>query len=95
MAELILFPSRYNLISAQAICSGINLIQTGQAEVVVAGGVETMSDVPIKFSKPIRERMLASRKIKSTSKMLGLLKGLKMKDLAPEVRAYDRNCLNS
>jgi len=70
--------------SNQAICSGINLIQTGQADVVVAGGVETMSDVPIKFSKPIRERMLASRKIKSTSKMLGLLKGLKLKDLAPE-----------
>jgi len=70
--------------SNQAICSGINLIQTGQADVVVAGGVETMSDVPIKFSKPLRERMLASRKIKSTSKMLGLLKGLKLKDLAPE-----------
>jgi len=71
--------------SNQAICSGINLIQTGQADVVVAGGVETMSDLPIKFSKPIRERMIASRKIKSTSKMLGLLKGLKLKDLAPEL----------
>ena len=70
--------------SNQAICSGINLIQTGQADVVIAGGVETMSDVPIKFSKPIRERMLASRKAKSTSKLLGLLKGLKLKDLAPE-----------
>merc|ERR1719240_2611398 len=68
----------------QAICTGINLIQTGQADVVIAGGVETMSDVPIKFSKPVRERMLASRKMKSTSQMLGLLKGLKMKDLAPE-----------
>merc|ERR1719197_1516977 len=70
--------------SNQAICTGINLIQTGQADVVVAGGAETMSDVPIKFSKPIRERMLASRKAKSTSKLLGLLKGLKLKDLAPE-----------
>jgi acetyl-CoA acyltransferase len=70
--------------SNQAICSGINLIQTGQAEVVIAGGVETMSDVPIKFSKPIRERMLASRKAKGLSKKLGLLKGLKLKDLAPE-----------
>ena len=69
---------------AEAICSGINLIQTGQAEIVVAGGVETMSDVPIKFSKPLRERMLASRKVKGLSKQLGLLKGLKLKDLAPE-----------
>jgi len=70
--------------SNQAICSGINLIQTGQADVVIAGGVETMSDVPIKFSKPIRERMLATRKVKGLSKQLGLLKGLKLKDLAPE-----------
>jgi len=70
--------------SNQAICSGINLIQTGQAEVVIAGGVETMSDVPIKFSKPIRERMLGMRKAKGLSKQLGLLKGLKLKDLAPE-----------
>ena len=70
--------------SNQAICTGINLIQTGQADVVVAGGVETMSDVPIKFSKPIRERMLAMRKTKGLSKQLGLLKGLKLKDLAPE-----------
>ena len=51
---------------------------------MVAGGVETMSDVPIKFSKPIRERMLASRKTKGLAKTLGLLKGLKLKDLAPE-----------
>merc|ERR550537_1971040 len=70
--------------SNQAICTGINLIQTGQADVIIAGGVETMSDVPIKFSKPIRERMLALRKAKGMSKKLGLLKGLKMKDLAPE-----------
>jgi len=70
--------------SNQAICSGINLIQTGQADVVVAGGVETMSDVPIKFSKPLRERMLASRKVKGMAGMGKLLKGLKLKDLAPE-----------
>merc|ERR1719197_1838823 len=72
--------------SNQAICTGINLIQTGQADVIIAGGVETMSDVPIKFSKPLRERMLALNKMKKapTSAKLGLLKGLKMKDLAPE-----------
>ena len=31
--------------SNQAICSGINLIQTGQADVVIAGGVETKGPV--------------------------------------------------
>jgi len=43
-----------------------------------------MSDVPIKWQKPVRERMLAMRKTKGLSKQLGLLKGLKLKDLAPE-----------
>ena len=55
---------------AAACLSRLRALGAGQADVVVAGGVETMSDVPIKFSKPLRERMLASRKIKSTSKML-------------------------
>ena len=40
--------------------------------------------VPIRFSKPIRERMLQLGKAKGMSKKLGLLSGLKMKDLAPE-----------
>jgi hypothetical protein len=42
----------------QAICSGISLIQSGQYDAIVAGGVETFSDVPIRFSRPIRKRLL-------------------------------------
>jgi len=68
----------------QAICTGISQIQTGVSDVVIAGGVETFSDVPIRFSKPLRERMLAMNKAKGMSKKLGLLSGLKLKDLAPE-----------
>ncbi|KAL1527555.1 hypothetical protein AB1Y20_008943 [Prymnesium parvum] len=71
----------------QAICTGISQIQTGVSDVVIAGGVETFSDVPIRFSKPIRERMLSMNKAKGMSKKLGLLSGLKLKDLAPEAPA--------
>ena len=39
----------------------------------MAGGVETFSDVPIRFSKPIRERMLK----------LGKAKGAGAADVAP------------
>lgn len=46
-----------------------------------------MSDVPIRFSREIRKRMLASRKVKSPGGYLGLLKGLKLKHLAPELPA--------
>jgi len=62
-------------------------IATGQADIILAAGVETMSDVPIRFSKALRKRMLASQKVKSIPGYLGLLSGLKMKDLAPELPA--------
>jgi acetyl-CoA acyltransferase len=71
----------------QAICTGISQIQTGVSDVVVAGGVETFSDVPIRFSRNVRSRMLAMNKAKGMSKKLGLLRGLKLADAAPEVPA--------
>lgn len=42
----------------QAITSGAEKIISGQAEIIIAGGVETFSDVPIRFSRPIRSRLL-------------------------------------
>jgi len=69
----------------QAITSGVDLIASGQADVIIAAGSETMSDVPIRFSKALRKRMLASQKVKSIPGYLGLLSGLKLKDLSPEV----------
>jgi len=71
----------------QAIATGAMYIATGQAETVVAGGAETMSDVPIRWSRPVRQRMLASRKAKKPADFLKLLKGLKLSDLAPEAPA--------
>src|SRR5699024_4901650 len=37
--------------SNQAITSGIDLIRSGQAKTILAGGTETMSDIPIRFQK--------------------------------------------
>lgn len=73
----------------QAITSGAEKIISGQADIIVAGGVETFSDVPIRFSKPIRQRLLAMPKAMKKGPMgvLGLLKGLGLKDLAPEAPA--------
>eukprot|EP00037_Helgoeca_nana_P032138 m.412413 g.412413 ORF g.412413 m.412413 type:complete len:471 (-) comp28844_c0_seq1:181-1593(-) len=68
-----------------AITSAMGMIATGQADVCIAGGVETMSDVPIRFSQNVRKAMLKSTKIKSPGGYLGLLKGLGLKDLAPEL----------
>ena len=38
-----------------------SLINSGQIDVAVAGGAETMSDVPIRFSKEMRKRFIASQ----------------------------------
>ncbi|KAH8044706.1 long-chain-3-hydroxyacyl-CoA dehydrogenase [Aureococcus anophagefferens] len=72
--------------SNAAICQGAEKILAGQADVVVAGGCETFSDVPIRYSRPVRKRLLGAAKAlkKGPAGALGLLKGLKLKDLAPE-----------
>lgn len=68
----------------QAMSTCAALIATGAADICVAGGTESMSDVPIRFSRNLRKRMLASRKVKSTMGYLGLLSGVKLSDFAPE-----------
>ena len=68
-----------------ATTTGADLIRTGQAEVVLAGGVETMSDVPIRFSKKFRQKLLEARKYKSPADFLKFLKGMSPKDLLPEL----------
>lgn len=75
--------------SSQGICSGAEKILANQADVVLVGGAETFSDVPIRFSKPIRERLIAASKAKKGGLlgMLKLFKGLKLRDLAPEAPA--------
>jgi acetyl-CoA acyltransferase len=75
--------------SNQAVTSGAEKILSGQADIVLVGGVDTLSDPPIRFSKPIRERLLQAQKVmkKGTFAALGLLKGLKLKDLGPEAPA--------
>ncbi|MEX0928352.1 MAG: acetyl-CoA C-acyltransferase [Balneolales bacterium] len=71
--------------SNQAITSGIEAIQTGHADVVVAGGTETMSDVPIRLSRKVRQKLLESRKSKNPLDYLKLLKGLRPADIKPEI----------
>jgi acetyl-CoA acyltransferase len=74
--------------SNAAIANGVDQIRSGQASVIVAGGVETMSDVPIRFSREVRKRMLASQKVKGGALgYLKLLSGLKLSHLAPELPA--------
>lgn len=58
--------------SNQAITNGIGQILSGQSEVVIAGGVETMSDVPIRLNRKVRKILLSLNKAKTTPDRLGL-----------------------
>lgn len=74
--------------SNQAITNAIGQITSGQSEVVIAGGVETMSDVPIRFSRPMRKLLLSLNKAKTPADRLGLLmKVFSSKPLSPELPA--------
>lgn len=71
--------------SNMAITSAIDLIRSGQAKIILAGGTETMSDIPIRFQKNFRQKLLDARKYKSPVDFLNFFKGLSPSDLLPEV----------
>ncbi|WP_251939554.1 acetyl-CoA C-acyltransferase [Salinibacter ruber] len=73
--------------SNQAVTSGVDLLRTGQADVMIAGGTETLSDPPVRLKRPVRKRLFQARKAKSTGDYLDLLDGLSPGDLLPETPA--------
>ncbi|CAF1055751.1 unnamed protein product [Adineta ricciae] len=71
-----------------ALASAANNIATGQNEAVIAGGVEYMSDVPIRYPRSMRKLMLSLNRAKSTPQRLGLItKMLSVKNFTPEAPA--------
>ncbi|XP_070556700.1 trifunctional enzyme subunit beta, mitochondrial-like [Ptychodera flava] len=74
--------------SNQAITSAMGMVAMGQADVAIAGGIEFMSDVPIRHSRQMRKFMLGLGKAKTAGAKLALAsKHLSMKALAPELPA--------
>lgn len=71
--------------SNQATTSAIELIRSGQADIILAGGTETMSDIPIRLRKNMRQKLLEARKYKSPSDWLKFFKGLSPSDFLPEI----------
>jgi len=71
--------------SNQAITSAVELIKSGQAHIVLAGGTETMSDIPIRLRKNMRQKLLEARKYKSPGDWLKFFKGLRFSDFLPEI----------
>ena len=70
--------------SNQALTSGVDLIRTGLADAVIAGGTETLSDPPIRVGRPVRKRFFEARHIHGVQDYMDLLEGLDPSDLVPE-----------
>ncbi|MBN2687296.1 MAG: acetyl-CoA C-acyltransferase [Deltaproteobacteria bacterium] len=68
-----------------AITAGMDLIGSGQADVVIAGGVESMSDIPIQYGRRFRKKLVESRKYKGVRDYLKFIQGFSFRDLLPEV----------
>merc|ERR1711988_1714176 len=59
----------------------------GVYDICLAGGVEFMSDVPIRHSRKMRQWMLSMNKAKGVGKQLGMLGKLRPNFFAPELPA--------
>lgn len=73
--------------SNQGITTGIGLIAAGAYEVVVAGGVEFMSDVPIRLNRKMRSFLLKLNKAKNAVDKLKLISSFRPGFLVPELPA--------
>jgi acetyl-CoA acyltransferase len=69
--------------ACQAITDATNLIERGYADVVVAGGVEMLSNVPIALSPPLARALVGASQARSVGGKLKSLRGLSLADLPP------------
>ncbi len=68
-----------------AITTGADLIRTGQADVVIAGGTESMSDIPIGYGKRFRKKLVEAQKYKGVRDYVKFPRGISPRDLLPEI----------
>jgi acetyl-CoA acyltransferase len=75
--------SRACASSNQAITSGAEMILNGHADVVVAGGAEVLSDVPMLLSRSLRDALVAASRARGPAARLKALGRIRPKHLAP------------
>uniref|UniRef100_V5GJ49 acetyl-CoA C-acyltransferase n=1 Tax=Anoplophora glabripennis TaxID=217634 RepID=V5GJ49_ANOGL len=70
-----------------AIASAVGLINSGVYDLIVCGGVEFMSDIPIRHSRKMRSLMLRANKAKTLQQRLALLASIRPDYFIPELPA--------
>lgn len=74
----------YCASAARAIVDGANEIALGHADVVVAGGAESMSEAQVLWSRKVTHALQAASKARSLGRRLASFKGVHMADLKPQ-----------
>ena len=69
--------------SAQAVSAGHDQIVLGHADVIIAGGVESLSDIPILASRRLADVLVAASKAKTLAARLAAFRKVRPRDLIP------------
>jgi acetyl-CoA acyltransferase len=69
--------------AAQAITNAADQITLGHADVVLAGGVESLSDIPVLHSRRFSQILVEAGKAKTMGRRLGTLARTRPRDLVP------------
>jgi acetyl-CoA acyltransferase len=79
--------SRACASSNTAITTGADMIFRGYADTIVAGGAESLSNVPILFSKRFSDILITASKQKTSAGKLAAFSKVRPRDLAPDAPA--------
>lgn len=71
--------------SNMAATSACNAIASRQIHAAIVGGTEVMSDIPIRFRKRFRQKLLETQKYRKPTDWLAFFSGLKPSDILPEI----------
>jgi acetyl-CoA acyltransferase len=82
--------SRACATSIQAMTDAARAIQSGDHDVAIAGGADSMSDMPLGVSRPLRDALLAAQKAKTVPEKLKAFAKLHGKDVIPPVPGFAR-----
>jgi len=73
-------------ISANVAISQVaDMIRLGSIDIAIAGGTDSVSDIPIAFHKKMRKKLFNARKIKSFGDTLKFVSSLRFSDFKPDV----------
>lgn len=75
--------SRACATSLQALTTAADAIAMGEADLCIAGGAEALSDVPITYSRPVAQAVVAASRGRNLMEKLAAFHDVSAKDLLP------------